>query len=118
MGEVNVPIVVVNPRSGVRSEPITVVADTGATLTVVPGSVLEGLGVEKAHRASFVFGDGRRASRDVGNAVVEVDGEATVCRIVFGESEDAAVLGLTALEQLGLAVDPVQRRLVSADFRL
>jgi predicted aspartyl protease len=118
MGEVHVPITVINPWSGARSEAITVVADTGATLTLVPGSVLEGLGIEKGHRASFVFGDGRRTSRDVGNAVVEVDGEATVCRVVFGESNDAAVLGFTVLEQLGLAVDPVQRRLVSADFRL
>jgi hypothetical protein len=40
------------------------------------------------------------------------------CRVVFGESGDAVLLGLTALEQLGLAVDPVQRRLVPADFLL
>jgi len=31
---------------------------------------------------------------------------------------DAALLGLTVLEQLGLAVDPVQRRLVPTDFLL
>ena len=118
MGEVHVPIAVINPRSGVRSEEITALADTGATLTVVPGSILEALGIEKVRKISLVLADGRRASRDVGDAVVAVDGDATACRVVFGESQDAALLGLTVPEQLGLAVDPVQRRLVSTDFLL
>ena len=111
-------IAVINPRSGVRSEEITALADTGATLAVVPGSVLEALGIERTRRASFVLADGRRESRDVGDAVVAIDGDATACRVVFGEAQDAALIGLTVLEQLGLAVDPVQRRLVSTDFLL
>ncbi|MFQ5914890.1 MAG: hypothetical protein ACE5JS_17115 [Nitrospinota bacterium] len=35
-----------------------------------------------------------------------------LCRVVLGESGDAVLLGLTVLEQLALAVHPVQRRLV------
>lgn len=35
MGEVRVQIVVMNPRTGARSEEVTALADTGATLTVV-----------------------------------------------------------------------------------
>jgi hypothetical protein len=36
--------------------------------------------------------------------------------VVFGEPEDAAVLGLTVLDQLSLAVDPARRRLVPGRF--
>ena len=40
------------------------------------------------------------------------------CRVVFGDPDDSSLVGLTVLEQLGLAVDPVGRRLVPADFLL
>lgn len=118
MGEVRVAIVVVNPRTGARSEEIRALADTGATLTVIPGAILERLGVQKLRTISLVLADGRRAERGVGDAAVAVNGEAVPCRVVFGESGDAVLLGLTVLEQLGLAVDPVQRRLVPTDFLL
>lgn len=118
MGEVRVPIVIVNPRTGARSGELTALADTGATLTVVPGEVLRALGVAPLRRVSLVLADGRRAHRDVGEAHVAVDGESVPCRVVFGEPGDATLLGLTVLEQLGLAVDPVSRRLVPTDFLL
>jgi clan AA aspartic protease len=118
MGEVRVDIVVMNPRTGARSEEITALADTGATLTVVPGEILRRLGVQKLRTVSLVLADGRRAERAVGDAAIAVNGESVPCRVLFGESEDAVLLGLTVLEQLGLAVDPVQRRLVPTDFLL
>ena len=118
MGEVRVEIVVVNPRTGAQAEPIVALADTGATLSVVPGALLEELGVQRLRRVSLVLADGRRAERDVGEATVAIDGDSTPCRVLFGEPGDANLLGLTVLEQLGLAVDPVQRRLIPADFLL
>ena len=108
----------INPRTGARSEEIIALADTGAPLTVVPAPLLGRLGIEKTRTISLVLADGRRATRDVGDAVVAVDDDAVPCRVVFGQSDDATLLGLTVLEQLGLAVDPVQRRLVSTDFLL
>ena len=118
MGQVNVQIAIVNPRTGARSEEFVALADTGATLCVIPAAALESVGIDRLRRVSLVFADGRRATRDVGDAVVTVNEDATPCRVVFGESGDASLLGLTALEQLGLAVDPVQRRLISTDFLL
>lgn len=118
MGEVRVEIVVTNPRTGARSEEITALADTGATLAVVPEDLLERLGIRKLRTVSLVLAERRRAERSVGQAAVAVDGEAVPCRVVFGEPGDAVLLGLTVLEQLGLAVDPVQRRLVPTDFLL
>ncbi len=118
MGGVRVEIVVVNPRTGTRSEEIIALADTRATLSVIPREILQRLGVQKLRTISLALADGRRAERAVGEAVVAVNGESVPCRVVFGEPDDAVLLGLTVLEQLGLAVDPVQRRLVPTDFLL
>ena len=118
MGEVRVEILVVNPRTGARSEPMVALADTGATLTVAPGEVLERLGLQRLRPVSLRLADGRPAQRDVGDAVVALNGNSAPCRAVFGEPGDAVLLGLVVLEQIGRAVDPVQRRLVPADFLL
>jgi predicted aspartyl protease len=87
-------------------------------LTVVPGEILQRLGIEPVRTISLVLADGRRTDRQVGEALVAVDGDAVPSRVVFGEPGDAVLLGLTVLEQLGLAVDPVQRRLIPTDFLL
>ncbi len=118
MGEIRVEIVAVNPRTGARSEAMVALADTGATLTVMPGEVLDRLGIRRLRRVALVLADGRRQEREVGDAMVTLNGDSVPCRVVFGEPGDAVLLGLTALEQLGLAVDPVQRRLLPADFLL
>lgn len=111
-------MVVTNPRTGVRSEELPALADTGTTLSVVPRNILEQLGITPVRSIALVLADGRRASRGVGDAAVGVNGESVPCRVVFGESGDATLLGLTVLEPLGLAVDPVRRRLVPTDFLL
>ncbi len=119
MRGVRVEILVVNPRTDARSEALVALADTGATtLTVVPAEILERLGIRKLRTVSLVRADGRRAQRGIGDAVVVLNRDATPCRVTFGEPGDAVLLGLTVLEQLGLAVDPVQRRLVPTDFLL
>jgi aspartyl protease family protein len=118
MGDVRVAITIENTHTGARSDELIGLADTGATLTVVPADVLDAIGVRRLRRGSFVLADGRRVERDVGDAAVTTNGEAVPCRVVFGHASDATVLGVTALEQLGLAVDPVQRRLVPSDFLL
>jgi predicted aspartyl protease len=93
-------------------------ADAGAALTVMLGALRDRLGVHRLRRVSLVLADGRRAQRDVGEAMVAVNGDSVPCRVVFADSENAVLLGLAAREQLDLAADPVQRRLVPTDFLL
>ena len=80
--------------------------------------LLESLGIEKARMVTLALADGRRVTRAVGAAVIRLEDDATPCRVIFGEEEDAAVLGLTVLELLGLVVDPVDQRLVPRDYLL
>jgi predicted aspartyl protease len=106
-----------NPRTGASAE-LVALADTGATLTVAPATLLDGLGIRRVRRASFLLANGERVERDVGDAAIVIDGKAAPSLVVFGGPDDPALLGLTALEQLGLVVDPVQRRLVPTDYLL
>jgi predicted aspartyl protease len=117
MGEVRVVVTVGNLRTGARSGEITALADTGSTLTWIPRDVLAGIDIRPMRRTTVELLDGRRMERDTAEALVELGDDATASRVVFGEPGDATVLGLTVLEQLGLAVDPVHRCLVPAIIR-
>jgi predicted aspartyl protease len=55
--------------------------------------------------------DNRTVEREVGEAVVECLGRRATTIVVFAEERDNEVLGLHALEGLGLEVDPVTREL-------
>jgi len=92
-----------------RFEPVEALVDTGATYTVLSKVLLRDLGIASHRRARFVLADGRRVERSLGRAWVRVGDRAEFSLVVFGED---ALLGAVTLEELGLAADPVSRRLV------
>jgi predicted aspartyl protease len=79
------------------------------------GVVYGGLGIAAQERDQFVLADGRRVERDVASCLVRLNGRvrSTVCVIDDGAPETR--LGAVTLEEFGLAVDPVNRRLVKAE---
>ena len=90
-------------------EPVEVLVDTGATYTVLPRMLLQGLGVLPHTRARFVLADGSEVERELGRAWIRIDGHREYSLVVFG---DAALLGAVTLEEFRLAPDPVSQRLV------
>lgn len=62
--------------------------------------------------------DGRIIERYLGIAEIEVRGETVHGNVVFGEDEDASVLGVMALEELRLRVDPVTGELEPMELLL
>jgi predicted aspartyl protease len=62
--------------------------------------------------------DGRVVRRSVGEARLQIDGKTVTSRVIFGKPRDATVLGLVALESLGLAVDPNKGTLVKGELLL
>lgn len=97
---------------GVRYHSLEATVDTGATYTMVPAEVLRDLAVRVLERRTFELADGRVAGYDVGETKVRIDGRVVTRLVVFGDAEAAPVLGADTLEGLGLAVDPVKRKLV------
>ena len=88
--------------------------DTGAAYTILPGRQLRDLGIEPTGQRRFLLADARRTYMDYGQAWVTIDGESVVTIVVFGEDDGPPLLGAYTLEGLGLAVDPVEQRLVPA----
>jgi len=101
-----------------RSEQVEILVDTGSTYTWVSKALLGRLKIKGKTARKFRTIDGSLLERRVGEAVVEYDGERATTIVVFAEECDAQVLGLHALEGLGLEVDPTSRRLRKAETLL
>ena len=118
MGTVTTTVELIRTNGQTGAASLSALVDTGATLSVFPAPVLDEAGVERIGKVGLRLADGRRIERDVGDVRMRLEGQAVWARVVFGEPSDPTLIGLTVLEQLGLTVDPVQRRLVPTEFIL
>lgn len=101
-----------------RSEQIELLVDTGSTYTWVSSGVLEKLNVEVKTARKFKTIDGRLLERKVGEVLIEYMNEKATRMVVFAEKGDSEVLGVDALEGLGLEVDPITKQLRKAEALL
>jgi len=85
--------------------------DTGATDSMVAGPELEKIGVIKEGKMSYELADGTVKEYPFGLARIEFMGETTAGRIIFGLPGAEPILGVTALESVGIIVDPTTKTL-------
>lgn len=111
MGTFSHPVEV-SGMGGQRFETLEALVDTGSTYTVIPASLLRGLGIASQERIEFELADGRIIERDIGEARIRVDGRSATTLVVFGDEGVTPLLGAYTLEGVRLAVDPVGMRLV------
>ena len=102
----------VSSLDGRRSRTIEAIVDTGAAYTTVPARLLHELGVNPTGKRRFLVADGRRIELEYGEARATVGDENVATLVVFGDDDAPTLLGAYTLEGLGLAVDPVEQRLV------
>ena len=116
MGFIKVRFGVFNPLKPDRVLELEGVVDTGAIYSVIPENVLKELNIKPLEKRRFrAFGG--YVERDLGEAGIELMGRRTVT-VIFGESNDIVILGITALEAFGLEVDPVKGRLRETELLL
>ena len=85
--------------------------DTGATDSLVPGKELKRAGIKPRGRMAYELADGHTVEYDFGLAEIEFMGEITSGRVIFGPDDAEPLLGVTALESVGILVDPAHRTL-------
>jgi clan AA aspartic protease len=85
--------------------------DTGATDCLAPADELEKLGVRKEGKMSYELADGTVREYPFGLVRIEFMGETTAGRVIFGVPGSEPLLGVTALESVGIMVDPVNKTL-------
>ena len=112
MGLFKSKLAVWNPASPSRVEELELLVDTGASYSWFSRQRVEALGIRPTGRMQFRRIDGRMLEREVAPVFVRSDGHVGGDTIVVAESGDAEVLGAHTLESLGLAADPVQKRLI------
>ena len=89
--------------------------DTASSYTWLPRDVADKLGIEPEEERTFVLADGRRERRLVAQVRISLVGPVFATYCAFAEAGEEFLLGAIALEEAGLAVDPVYKRLVPAE---
>jgi len=112
MGETRVMVRIHGPKGHTDIE---MTADTGATLTMIPESVASSVGIVREGSVTVRLADGSTRAVPVSKAEIEISHDRAPIRVLLGP-EDVTLLGLTALETLGLKVNPVERRLEPSVF--
>ena len=93
---------------------VEALVDTGATHSMIPGSLLSDLGIDPVETSYSRIVDGSRIELQTAWARFSTEGRNAVARVSFGP-DGTHLLGATTLEDLGLAVDPVDQRLIVQD---
>ncbi len=116
MGTFNVPLRVGHPAGG-ATEAVEAMVDTGATHTMLPGSLLAAVDVEPREYRRYVLRDGSEQVYGIGMALIALDNRDWPCPVVFGP-DGQFLLGATTLEIFGLMVDPAGEELIPREIRV
>lgn len=111
MGHTETDIIVYNPYNSTKNVKATLIVDTGSTYTWINAGKLKNLEIKPTGKRRFRTIEGRFIERGIGEAIIECLGEKATTIIVFAVNKDVEVLGVHALEGLGLEVDPITKQL-------
>ncbi len=111
MGGVSADVIISNPADRNKCWRGQFLVDTGATDSLVPRQYLEAIGIQPEAQRTYVLADGTEIRMDVAIARIEVMGEIVGGTVLFGDENTDPLLGVTALESLGIIIDPLNRQL-------
>jgi clan AA aspartic protease len=109
MGLTHVRARIANPAHPRRIASVRFLVDSGALYSLTPASILRRLGIRAHSTRTFLLADGTEITRSLGDAIFMIDGQRAASPVIFGEEDDASLLGTVSLESLGLMLDPMKR---------
>jgi len=111
MGMTHVTVTVRNPAAPERTWEGLFLVDTGAIDSLVPAKALEEIGLTPKGKRTYDLTDGSEVKLDVTTGELEFMGEIVGSTLIFGSDDAEPILGVTALESVGIEVDPRTQRL-------
>ena len=111
MGLIYVPVSLRETKKSRKKYEAKFLVDTGATDSLAPASKLKKAGIEPVGKMTYELPDGSPVEYSFGLVVIEFMGEITAGRVIFGPDDAEPLLGVTALESVGITVDPTNQKL-------
>ena len=106
MGVTYVTVKIRNPAEPDRTWEGLFLVDTGAVDCLVPWPHLESIGLAPKGQRIYGLADGQEIRMDITTGDIEFMGDIVGGTIVMGPAESEPLLGVTALESVGIEVDP------------
>ena len=111
LGATHVTVTIHNPAEPDMTWEALFLVDTGATDSLVPRKHLDAIGLKPWGQRAYELADGSELVLDVTVAAIEFMGETVGGTVIYGDDDAEPLLGVTALESVGIEVDPVNQRL-------
>ena len=111
VGATHVTVTIRNPALPDKSWEGLFLVDTGAVDSLVPREHLESIGLKPKAQRIYELADGSELKMDITTADIEFMGDLVGGTIIFGKTGVEPILGVTALESVGIEVDPQNQRL-------
>jgi clan AA aspartic protease len=111
MGLTYVPVTIRASQQRRKHYTARFLVDCGAVDTMVPAAELKRIGIKPLSKTQCELADMSVVEYDFGLAVIELLGEVTAGRVIFGPDDCEPLLGVTVLESMGVVIDPKSEKL-------
>lgn len=111
MGVTHVTVTLRESKKSRKKYEALFLVDTGATDSLAPGKQMKKAGFVPDGKMTYELADGTTVEYPFALAVIEFMGEITAGRVIFGPDNAEPLLGVTALESVGIMVDPASQKL-------
>jgi clan AA aspartic protease len=111
MGLTKVTASVANLMKSKKAYESLFLVDTGAIHCMAPQKELEEAGITEEGKETYELANGQTVEYGYGFARVSFMGFETVTQIIFGPENSEPILGVLALESVGIGVDPQSKTL-------
>ena len=111
MGSTYVTVTIRNPADPEKSWDGLFLVDSGAIDSLVPKDRLLSIGLRPKAQRTYELADGSKVRMDITTGDIEFMGEIVGGTIIFGDSGTEPILGVTALESVGIEIDPRNQKL-------
>lgn len=111
MDAIRINATIRNPADRSRSWQGQFLVDTSATDSVLPKCHLEAIGLEPEEQRRYELADGSEVEMGIAGARIEFMDTFTHGLVVFGDARADPIIGVTALESVGVEIDPRNQRL-------
>lgn len=110
MGAIHVTVKLSWPEAKKDYEGLFLV-DTGATDSLAPSIALKEAGFKPVGKMEYELANGQKVEYEYCGAVINFMGDTTFGRVIMGPDNAEPILGVTALESVGVVIDPVNLQL-------